>query len=126
MKFLGFSLEHHGEGKAARFQQLRRLLDELSQELAAEREALRAQHDYACADAAFALEAMENGDTSAATSDDIDRLTSTIAARAGNFAALDEQAACVEALRQRLGRLDVQGRAQGNVAHHAGWGHLAS
>lgn len=126
MKFLGFSLEHHGGGRAARFSRLRRLLDELSQELAAERAALRAQHDYACADAAFALEAMENGDTSAQTSADIDRLTSTIAARASNFATLDEQATFVEAMRQRLGRLDVEGRTQGRVAPVAGWRHLAS
>lgn len=126
MRFLGFSLEHHGEGKAARFSQLKRLLDELSRELALERIALKAQHDNACADAAFALEAVENGDSSAQTSAEIDRLTATIAARASNFVALDEQAAFVEAMRQRLGRLEAQGRAPGAVVHVAGWRHLAS
>ena len=126
MKFLGFSLEHHGEGRAAHFEHLKRVLDDLSRELAVERVALRVQHENACADAAFALDAMENGEGSPQISAEVDRLTATIAARASNFAELDELAAFVETTRQRLSRLSIAGETQANVGYVAGWRHLAS
>lgn len=126
MKILGFSLEHCGEGRVARFEHLKRVLDELSRELAVERVALRVQHENACADAAFAQDAMDNGEGSPQISAEIDRLTATIAARASNFAELDEQVAFVEATRQRLARLSLAGATQTSVGYVSGWRHLAS
>ncbi|WP_269930509.1 hypothetical protein [Aminobacter sp. HY435] len=109
MKFLRFSHDHGIGGDSEwRFRRLRRLLDEIGRELVAERTALRERHDNACADAAFALEALDNGDEPSSISADVTRLTELIAASAKRFAAIEEEAAFVQATTERLARLNLR------------------
>jgi hypothetical protein len=85
-----------------RFRQLWRLLDDLGEQIGAEVEALQRSHDEVAADAAFAWEAMENGDQPKLMSVKVDALAAAMMWRSRRITALEAQRAFVNDARTRL------------------------
>lgn len=94
-----------GGQDARRFERLRRLLDEIGDEIGAEKSALSDQYENATASAAFAFEAMENGEGPERTSGKIDAMTASIIRMSQRRRALKEEADFIDATRQRLALL---------------------
>lgn len=94
-----------GGRDASRFERLQRLLDELGDEIAAENGTLSGQYENASANAAFAFEAMENGEGPEWTPGKIDALTASIVRCSLRLRSLQHEADFIEATRQRLALL---------------------
>lgn len=108
MKLFGFPLSI-GNRDVRRFRRLRHVLDAISEDLAIERGALMKLHERAAADAAFAFEALENGDNAERMSTKVDRLTVAMIRSSQRIAALEEQVNFVDAARQRIALLALPG-----------------
>ena len=94
-----------GGQDARRFERLRRLLDEIGDEIGREKSALSDQCENATANAAFAIEAMENGEGPESTSGKIDALTASIIRFSQRLRSLKHEADFIEATKQRLALL---------------------
>lgn len=94
-----------GGRDASRFGRLQRLLDELGDEIAAENGTLSDQYENASANAAFAFEAMENGEGPECSTGKINALTASIIRCCLRLRSLQHEADFIEATKQRLALL---------------------
>lgn len=106
MQVFNFSILLRGGGHSARrFNRLRRLLDKIGDDIDAERDALGNRYENATASAAFAFEAMENGESPQRISAQIDALTASIIRCAQRLDALEHEGDFIDSTRRRLGLL---------------------
>jgi hypothetical protein len=83
----------------SRFARVTELLEQISREIASERDGLQNRYKASSADAAFLVEAMENDAVSARSSGRLDELASSIMRCEQRLAALAQQLVLVEQLR---------------------------
>lgn len=94
-----------GGRNARRFERLRRLLDQIGYDIGAERNALGDRYQSVTASAAFAFEAMENGEDPQRMSARIDALTASIIRCTQRLDALEHEGDFIDATRRRLALL---------------------
>lgn len=94
-----------GGHDARRFERLRRLLDELGDEIATENGTLSGQYENASANAAFAFEAMENDEGPEWSSGKIKAQTASVIRCSQRLRSLQHEADFIEATKQRLALL---------------------
>ena len=85
-----------------RLADLAQVLEQMAVEIAVERASLKDAYDNAIAQAAFAFEALEQGEGEANLPARIDALSETLDEQSRRFQSLKEQADFVEATRRRL------------------------
>jgi hypothetical protein len=90
---------------ARRFDRLARLLDELADEISAERSGLERRYRSATTDAAFLVEAIENDAASDRSKGRVDDLTDSILRCERRLDALARQASVLDELRRTLADL---------------------
>lgn len=93
---------------ARRLARLRRLLDEIGKDIANERAELKRLYEAATADAAFAFQAIENGESPEQISDEVEMATAAIIRHSKRISLLKEQVDFIEAMRQKLALMPMQ------------------
>ncbi|MBF6992729.1 hypothetical protein [Cupriavidus sp. IK-TO18] len=94
-----------GGQDARRLERLQRLLDEIGTEISTEKDTLGDQYENATTNAAFAFEAMENGEGPEWTSRKIDALTASVTRYSQRLRSLKHEADFIEATKQRVALL---------------------
>ncbi len=90
---------------ARRFDRLARLLDEISDEISAERSGLERRYRSVTTDAAFLVEAIENDGAAARSNERVEELTASIINCERRLDSLSRQAAALDEFRESLSQL---------------------
>jgi hypothetical protein len=101
---------------AARAGRLRAFLDDLGADIERERDGLRGRYESVTARAAFSQQALEQNEAGPDMASSVDQLTRTMIDYTRRLAALEEQAAFVNALRERAGLFPQQTEQVANFA----------
>lgn len=102
-----------------RFDRLAKLFDQISAEIEAEKAGLENRYRSTAANAAFLVEAVENGSASAGKMSDVDTMTSAILNCERRIAELARQNGLMKALRHSLDAIVDDGTAQAGPARVA-------
>jgi hypothetical protein len=91
MPLLNATRERRCDANVRRLRKLERLLDEISENIAAESDRLRDSFDSIAATAAFSMEAMENGDTNPWLPNQVSALGASLVWHSERLSSLREQ-----------------------------------
>ena len=100
----------------SRFDRLARLFDQIAAEIAAEKTGLEKRYRSKATNAAFLVEAMENGSASTSRSAEVSELTDSILNCERRIAALAHQNSLMRELRHSLDAMVVENGPQGSTA----------
>ena len=100
----------------SRFDRLARLFDQIAAEIAAEKTGLEKRYRSKATNAAFLVEAMENGSASTSRSSEVSELTNSILNCERRIAALAHQNSLMRELRHSLDAMVVENGPQGSTA----------
>ncbi len=104
----------------SRFDRLAKLFEQIAAEIEAERAGLESRYRKTATNAAFLVEAMENGSTSDRRSSEVSALTKSILNYERRIAALSRQSSQVWGLRRSLDMIFEEEEAPPNRAAEAG------
>lgn len=105
LNFRTRSAERDDATDARRFDRLARLLNELTDEISVERSGLERRYRSATTDAAFLVEAIENGGATARSNDRVEDLTASILNCERRLESLSRQASTLNEFRRVLTNL---------------------